>query len=417
MSDSTRARFSHPALRMLARLAGLLRDGWLILGISILLIGAVEVLYRAEHGLHGWLYALTSRAPARPVDLRAGEAWWAELHRAFDEFERSAAHYDSARGWWPDAYHSRWLNVGDDGLRQTIQTAAQGPARKRVFMLGGSTMWGFGVRDQATIASQTWSLLHAEGVADVDVSNLAQFGFVLNQGVATLIRELSRGNVPTVAVFLDGVNDVSVVASGEEPGDIYNEKELRERTWQHKDGSAAVSWLADNLQLVSRLRQMRGEQNAAERDLRHVIMGMQREDYFESRPLSEDQIAERCDDIAGRYRNLIRVVQAAAHAYGFKAVFYWQPMLPTSQKTRGPWEQYVESTPDPVAALLRPCLPHVRAAMAAVGEGSGFQDLSDLFDRETDDVFTDNFGHLTERATATLAQRIERDLSGLLKGG
>ena len=45
---------------------------------------------------------------------------------------------------------------------------------------------------------------------------------------------------------------------------------------------------------------------------------------------------------------------------------------------------------------------------------SGFQDLSDLFDRETDDVFTDNFGHLTERSTATLAQRIERDVSGLL---
>ena len=61
-------------------------------------------------------------------------------------------------------------------------------------MLGGSSLWGFGARDDQTIPSLLARRLHDRGV-QVEVKNLSDLGYVSTQEVIGLLREL-QGRLP-----------------------------------------------------------------------------------------------------------------------------------------------------------------------------------------------------------------------------
>ena len=82
----------------------------------------------------------------------------------------------------------------------------------KLLMLGGSSLWGFGARDDQTIPSLLARKLHERGLK-VEVKNLAELGYVSTQEVIGLIRELQTGYRPDVVIFYDGVNDTTSAAA------------------------------------------------------------------------------------------------------------------------------------------------------------------------------------------------------------
>jgi hypothetical protein len=247
-----------------------------------------------------------------------------------------------------------------------------------VFLLGASTMWGYTARDSATIPALVARALARRGISNVTVVNLANSGYNVTQEAITLMLELRRGNVPAVAVALDGVNEAGAVLSGAKVGDLQDEI-LAERRYIHR------SLLADLI----------GHSALLERLL--ILTSGQRQPPADA--------ARWCGDIANYYARMVRQVQAVSRAQGFTTYFLWQPTLVRSRKVRTSWERWV--------AQRRPEFHHLTAACSARTDsvmapslGRGFFTLHNLFDADTESVFLDEWGHVTERANEVIAERI-----------
>ncbi len=138
-----------------------------------------------------------------------GDAAWINDYR--EEFRRAyIAQWRSYVYWRRTPYHGNYINVDANGLRLTTSTEGAGKASGtplKVFMFGGSTMWGVGARDAFTIPSIVARELQQKGVA-VEVVNFGESGYVSTQEVITLLLQLQKGERPALVVFYDGVNDI-----------------------------------------------------------------------------------------------------------------------------------------------------------------------------------------------------------------
>lgn len=74
-------------------------------------------------------------------------------------------------------------------------------------MFGGSTVYGIGPPDSATIPSYLSRELNVDPSTCLDVTNLGAEGYVTNQEPILLIQQLKAGRRPDIAVFYDGIND------------------------------------------------------------------------------------------------------------------------------------------------------------------------------------------------------------------
>jgi len=70
----------------------------------------------------------------------------------------------------------------------------------RIFTFGASTMWGYGARDDHTIASYLSKRLHEQGYR-AQVTNRGQPGYVNTQVVVALLRGLHCGERPDIALW------------------------------------------------------------------------------------------------------------------------------------------------------------------------------------------------------------------------
>jgi hypothetical protein len=138
--------------------------------------------------------------------------------------QKRAYRFDPYRGLWGSFYQSTYVNVDSAGWRRTVQPEPSSNAR-RVFLLGGSTMWGYAARDAYTIPSLLAAELRRRGIRDVEIVNLAQTAYNATQAVITLLLELRRGNVPSVVVSLDGHNDIIAASRFGEAGYLIWEPE------------------------------------------------------------------------------------------------------------------------------------------------------------------------------------------------
>ncbi len=68
-------------------------------------------------------------------------------------------------------------------------------------------MWGYGVRDDSTVASLLSKRLAEKTGYNAEVFNYGQIGYVSTQEVLLLYELLGQGLRPDVVVFYDGIND------------------------------------------------------------------------------------------------------------------------------------------------------------------------------------------------------------------
>lgn len=369
----------------ISRFVAALRDAWLILGVTLVLFLALDLLYRGQAAARR---ALRSLPPAFPGALdpnhpNAGEPWWREIRMDKNPVAGGGIRYDPFRGWWPLPQTSRYINIDAEGRRITVQTPPAPGARRLVYMFGGSVMWGWVVRDNFTIPSQVATRLRRLGYADIEVVNLSQSMFDLAQNLATLLVELRWGRVPAVAVFLDGNNEAAPVFQYREVGKILNEERLARRFSGKSGLGYDFAALLHNSALVRRVTDRT---------------------TLPTNPLSTTSTAALCDSVAGSYSREVRVIESVASVLRFAPVFLWQPLRATSKKPLTEWERGISSGavwPE----VLRRC---TAAADSALSDRRGvtFFPLHHLFDRDSTSLFIDDYGHLTERANGIVADYI-----------
>lgn len=382
-------------LRRAARAARALRDLWAVAGLSLLLVVGLELGARLYASVFPPRTAESDLATVHPY---AHEDWFPAWRRARAQHVCcSRIDFDPYRGWSVRPGRHDGLEVEASGRRRTVHSIpVDGAQPRRVLLFGGSTMWGYTARDAATIPSLVDAALAQAGVRDVVVENFAQSGFNVTQGLATLALELRAGARPAAAVFLDGVNEIGVVAEGGRPGEIYAERSARERFARGAGSNRELLvFLASRLELVKLLRS------------------------FAPKPgLSPVDVASACREIADQYARSLEVGQALGAAFDFPVLFFWQPTLAASGKRPGPWEAELLAERGTIGArvaeMTRACIPEVQARVAAQ-EAAPFHPLDDLYDDREQDQFLDHYGHVTEQANAVIAEAIAERLVPLLR--
>ncbi len=390
-----------PTLR-LQRVMVFLQTVWSILGITLVVLLLTEAGFRM-------IFAVRDRFTAEPAPDRrvlvegyGGDTWPVEHYRELGLLEERWQPYVYFR---PKPFEGSTIKVGSDGLRATWQPPVarqdrpQGESVK-VLMLGGSSLWGFGARDDQTIPSLLAHALFDRG-RRVELKNLSGIGYVSTQELIALLRELQAGYRPDLVIFYDGVNDTTSAFLEGEAGLTTNESNRRgEFNLLQSPARLAAA-------LTAKLVKDSGSYRFAQAVRLRFAGGA-----VASGPARSDEIIHRlAGDVAGRYIANIRIVESLGRGYGFRPLFFWQPIVFTKPALvpveRDEAERYTWTEP-----MFRAVYTRIQAS-PELKTNPAFHDLSGIFDDTEGLVFID-YCHTTEAANARIAAVMaERVIEGL----
>ncbi|WP_165229925.1 SGNH/GDSL hydrolase family protein [Aquisphaera insulae] len=376
--------------RWLARgLAGF-RTAWLILGITLLLIAALELALRAGF----WIK--DRGRPQVPPDPRvlaavAGSETWLPLH--YRELDQLSDRWQPYVYFRQRPFAGRTIHIDPEGLRATWNApAATNPTRPiRILLLGGSSLWGFGSRDDQTIPSWIARKLHDRGI-QVEIRNLAEIGYVSTQEVVALLRELQAGYRPDVVIFYDGVNDTTSAMLEGEPTVTTNEVNRSREFNLLQSPRRLTGALIANLATGSALYRL-----ASSIRTRLGIAGSGRTG------LPEEKLRDLAAGVVRGYESNVAMVQALGKTQGFRALMVWQPDV-FSRVRPIPFEAEEAEKFGWVRPLFQEVHRGLRASSTLKADAA-FLDLSEVLAERESLSFVD-YCHVTEEANEVVATAI-----------
>lgn len=203
-------------------------------------------------------------------------------------------------------YQGRAFTITEDGYRPN-RLSEQDLARpgRKVFVFGGSTTMGSGVRDEETIPAGVERALRAAGRDDVQVFNFGVVSYFSTQEMIALQRMLTAGVKPDVAVFVDGLNDFYYCT-------IPDQSSWFERLTQLTRARSRMPLgveLANRSNVVQLARALGGDQSVIVREWGSFCQG-------------EDDVRK----VVHRLDTNRRMIGAMAERLGFQAIFVQQPV-------------------------------------------------------------------------------------------
>lgn len=328
---------------------------------------------------------------------------WAEEY-FMKELKAMTPTLDPLVGWRPREFHGKYINVGSDGMRRGVRPAiSTGPVIK-VFMFGGSTMWGAGARDEYTIPSLVSKLLNASAPkgAIYDVRNYGQSGYVLLNEAAKLSLLLQEGKRPDVVIFYDGVNDVSYSYQVGKASVLEHEKIIRDQFAERLESSATrrfISWAkatAKRYCITCRL---------GIDAIRRFSPGFLNEDVVLGSNYTDEKLGALGGEIALDYRErALTYLNGLSKAFNFKLVAIWQPTLFTEEKLIG--EETDLAKIDPHAADAKAAVVY-RAASKFLPDdpARNFYNFTGVLAGREKEYYID-FGHVSEEGNVVIAKKI-----------
>jgi lysophospholipase L1-like esterase len=340
----------------------------------------------AVYGLEYWLPDYRVSA-----DGYNGATWVEAYYREF--------RVSSEMEWYPYVYWRRrpysgtFINVEGGGIRRTWQ-ASDNTEAPRVFVMGGSTVWGSGVRDDYTLASHLSRYLAAQH-ARARVVNYGESGYVTGQSLAMLQELLRHGRVPTVVVFYVGSEDVFAALQNREAGVPQNETNRRLEFNALQPLELGKVWRV----LTSGLDRIGGLARS------HFV----RDTATAPRPEHEQALADRVVD---EFCSAARIAQALGREYGFQPLFYWQPVIFSKPRLTS-----YEMAARERYGYARSFFQRVYATVAAgppTCAGLRVRDLGGTFAADAAPRYIDAF-HLSEDGNAIVAATIGADVIDALR--
>ncbi len=371
---------------------------WNAVGGLLLIILAIEVLpdlwKRVSRPLR---YGRESKPDTRALAEAYENADWVGPYYAVI--------WDLRVNWAPHvggvmrSFSAPGLNIDEDGLRRTWNAApSRAPNQDnpvaRIHAFGGSTMMGFGVRDDWTVPSLLAKKLTDAGHR-VEVVNFGQPTYTATQAFIAFTEQLAAGNKGDVTIFLDGLNEAISAEQNGRAGTVFN---------------AAIR--ADEFNLMQPWRRpdlLRHALNTiVPRTMRRVqtleeLISPAAGKSGNSFKITPERIEPLSRDVASHYVNTLRMIKAIAEDNAIETLFFWQPSL-FSKRTLSDYEERYKNDGAPVPELRGDLF---RSIYAAVKSDPGFRsipgavDVSALFDDSPDPQFIDPF-HLAEKGNDVL---------------
>ena len=301
-----------------ARIAAVVRAAWLVIGISLVLFLVLEataslVLSAINRAREDASAAGDYRALADSYDHAA---WAPDYYREFQASSKVA--WSPYVYWRREAFAGTYIKINGQGIRRTVPEVVQSAsptAPFRIFMFGGSALWGTGVRDEFTVPSLLARELLGQGIA-AEITNFGETGYVSTQEVIALMLELRAHRIPDLVIFYDGVNDVFSAYQQATAGLPQNEmhRTLEFNLSQPDEWSRSLGVAFDSFaQSLSVVRAARGA-------LR--VVGAPTES---DGPAQGNGVAKTTDVSAAvlkTYEGNMRILQGLGAQYGFRTFFF-----------------------------------------------------------------------------------------------
>lgn len=364
------------------KLVLLVRDAWLVLGITLALLFFIEII------LSFFFYYRDSKVKDYRIfaDAYQNSDWEKDYYKEFHEPHN--LQWFSYVYWRRKQVQGQYINVDHGGIRKTwsaISWPDRMASHPSIFFFGGSTVWGTGVRDDFTIPSSFAKKLASNGI-DAQVINFGESGYVSTQEVITLIRELQKGNIPDLVIFYNGANDTFSAFQQHLAGIPQNEfnrvKEFNASIWP------AISSHLSTIRFVKSLSSRLGTDNNFT-------------DVRNNKALVKDVL-----DI---YEKNIEIVNALAKHYSFKALFYWQPTI-FEKKGLTKYEEKEREK----RSYMQPFFDMTNKQLRERGKYEpGFHNLSLIFSDMPEPLFLD-WCHLGERGNEYIAKHLADDALSIM---
>lgn len=341
---------------------------------------------------------LASASPGYAAYKWAPEFWNEERSR----WRSRAGNYLPFRIWGAAPWHGKFVNTDETSMgtwRRTINYSGPecaGGASVNVWMFGGSTLYGSGVPDWATLPSFLSRNLNGVGRRCVSVVNFGVEGYATNQEVILLIEQLKAGRRPDIVIFYDGVNDsyAGAVSPGISTAHL-NFLTIKARV----EGSAVgrLDFLRDSyaFQLAKETLHLLGPS--------HPSTAVDQETNLKAQATLDN------------YEGNLRVAKALAGTYGYQVYCFWQPSLIYGHKPLDPFERQLMSIAaksDGGNAFRAMAVVYRVAEQRAVHGPYVF--LGNIFDTVRESLYIDKWMHLNptgnELAAQAIAKRIEDQL-------
>lgn len=308
------------------------------------------------------------------------QPWGAQYWR---ELPMVAARYHPYVAWRRAPFAGQTITVDEGGYRTTPGADCH-PGSYKVFALGGSTMWGYGSPDWATIPAYLQAGLSKRLARPVCVVNLGELGFNSTQDLIELITQLQAGNVPDLAIFYQGINDVWTAYQNGRPGAHFY---LEEMSWKLERGQEATP----RLPLL------------ASSSLVRLLTGSREQQRRVRIASSPDSLAEQTSRL---YLNTYQIAAALARAYGFEYQVFWQPNVIVDPKPLTPVEaafkaHELEAGPAWTSMMNRVYSEIERAAP----NDEHLHYMATIFEHDSASLYAD-WAHLTPAGDRLVAQRM-----------
>jgi lysophospholipase L1-like esterase len=402
LADSNQAvweQSSSPALKFVSRCIFLV--GYTVV-VVIVVAGFLEFVSWVICSIHPLTrQAQTENQADSPV--YAGAEWAPEFWREEAVRQQKARTYVPFRLWGVTEWHGKYINndlVAEEFWRRTINPGnCIGTNTLSVWTFGGSTMYGRGVPDWATLPSYLSRAMNAGGQTCVVVSNYGVEGYVSEQELILLQEQLRAGGHPDVVIFLDGINDSMAQCP---PGPVTPHggyATIKSRV--EGSFSARLDFLKKSYAVL----------------LTRELMARFR--HGRSLTVQTSEMQPRIMNVLSKYEGNMLLAKALADSYGFKLYSFWQPLLTYGHKPLVPFEQRMASAEAAGIPADNACLQMMAATFGeaerrASNEGN-FIFMGSVFDSTKEPAYIDQ-GHLGPRGNEILAQAIAkyvRDHSGL----
>lgn len=374
-----------------------LRAAWCGVGLTLLFIAVVESALRLGFTAKDALLPLPPIDPRVVADGYDGAPWVEDLYRELTTIAMDRLPYAEFRA---RPFTGRFHTIAVGGARATWpdsggRARATPPGAVEVVVVGGSSAWGWGARDDQTLPSQLAKQLGDAGVA-ARVTNLAQIGYVSNQEWVLLLLWLRAGNHADVVISYGGVNDVLAAYQNGRAGWPQNEANRRREFNILASPRRLTGALAADLVRGSALFRLAG--SAARR------LGSR-----PGPPAPPGDLSILAATTADAHAESLATLAMLGREYHFTALSYWQPVVFTKKRLT-PFEREKAAQYE----WLREPIAQTRELLLKRNAGDTVRDLGGLFDEADPLVFTD-FCHTTESANAAIAAAIVPDVIEALR--
>jgi lysophospholipase L1-like esterase len=360
----------------------------IILGAAVLELGAFAIWTMSHGARPNRQEKLGTTSPAY-ADFPWARDFWKE------EAQRRKTHlgvYVPFRIWGTPEWHGKYVNNDKDEFgieRRTINPLGAdcktGPPI-HIWMFGGSTLYGTGVPDWATIPSFLSKELNS-GTRCVAITNFGTEGYNTNQELLLLIEQLKTGKHPDAVILYDGVNDSYTGVF--EPG-------IATAHMEYPAISARVeSRLAGKLEFL--------RHSYALMLARRLVLSKGKQDPSVVEAETKQKAAQTLDN----YEANLQMVRSLANIYHFNVYSFWQPSLAYGNKPTVPYEAeliHLDAN-SPYGGALKPMRFAYQEAERRAAAGGNFIFLGNVLDTEQEPLYLDEW-HLGPRGNELIAQAI-----------